>query len=193
MANQLSNTDWWISTGTWKVTTDTINGEKVKVFECIGSGIIYIPIDNFMTSSEAAYGTFNWWFYKGSTSTVPYIYFISDAIAAASLNGYRLNFTATESIDFRAINNGSTSILMQTADDVVPIQTWFNSKITRRYDGQFSIYQDEVLVTAAAGTNPTTNTDKVVSNYILLDLDAGDKIAIADIKGDHSIVKKLGI
>jgi len=42
-AGYLSNTPFEISTGTWKITTDTIDGKECKVIECISAGDIVFP------------------------------------------------------------------------------------------------------------------------------------------------------
>jgi len=85
---------------------------------------------------------------------------------------------------------------------LIQINTWYNIKITRSEVGIFTSYirggafgnnWTLINVTGGTGTNPFTDNTITASNYFVLDLDAGDKIAIADNAGNHSFVKKVGV
>ena len=194
-AGLLEDTGWTVNSGTWKVSTDTINGNKVKVFECVTAGVLYLPINLFMTAEDAAYGTWKWWFLKGGDANTSYLDLISDGTAAtAQNNGYQFVVGINEQILLRSTNGIGAFNLFVTANSYLSNNTWYEVKVTRRYDGQFTAYLDGTLidVSGGSGSNPVVDTTYKVSNYVTLDFDAGDKIAISDVKGDHSIVKYLG-
>ncbi len=179
-AGYLGDTDWEVSTGTWKITTDTINGNKVKVFENVAAGMLYLPIDKFMTAEDAAYGTLEFQMLKPGTGASNIL--LSDSIATAGTgNNYNIIYRSDETVDFREgtstkIDGGSFA-----AD------TWHKVKLTRRYDGLF----DMIINGTSQGTVTDATTTSI--NYLILDLDAGGKIAISDKKGNNSIIKKLGV
>jgi len=87
---------------------------------------------------------------------------------------------------------GVTSNPLISADAYFSADAWHEVRITRRYDGEFTAYLDGVLVTASSGSNPFTDATTASGNYILINADAGDKIAYSDARGDHCFAKYLG-
>ena len=79
----------------------------------------------------------------------------------------------------------------ESADGLISAATWHKYKITRTPEGVFTAYLDNELVVALTGSNPFTDVSTVISNYMLLDLDPGDKVAWSDRGGGHSIKKRL--
>ena len=55
-SGQLENTPFSVSDGTWKVDYETINGQTVKVLNCVVAGRIAMKMSDFITAKEAAYG-----------------------------------------------------------------------------------------------------------------------------------------
>ena len=195
-AGQLSNTPFIINSGTWKISTDTIDGQLCKAIECVTAGVLYTPTDAFNTSAEAAYGSWEFWVYKGGDANVWGMLPIADTIGsygAVGQDGYMFQIHSNESIIFYETVNGSESVKVNTAADVISINAWYKINITRSNQGSFTIYLDDTPITAVGGTpgtNPFTDTTATVSNYICLDFDAGDKIAFSDLIGNRSFTKK---
>ena len=52
--NFLSNTGFRISSGSWKVIDDTINGKAVKAIECQTAGIAYLLFENLNEMTACA-------------------------------------------------------------------------------------------------------------------------------------------
>ena len=179
-AGELENTGWTVNSGTWKVSTDTINGQPVKVFNCVASGVLYIPIDQFMTSTEAAYGSWEFWLYKGDETSIPSVRFVSTSAAG---NGYSILILNTEAI---LLFEDGTGAIDSTATGAMPIQTWVNFKVTRQSNGLMTVYQDGVQILSGTDTTFTT------SSFISISFSAGDKISVSDLKGDHAFTKYLG-
>uniref|UniRef100_A0A6M3J6B3 Putative lectin/glucanase superfamily protein n=1 Tax=viral metagenome TaxID=1070528 RepID=A0A6M3J6B3_9ZZZZ len=199
-AGQLEDTDWQVSTGTWKVSTDTINGQKCKVLECIAAGMAYIPIDSFMTTSDSSYGTWEFWMYKGADANFTIMELMANEVltpGAAGQTGYYLQYSSTEAVRLGRMNTvGSVTTLTGTADSYIDISTWYGIKIERTYNGFFTTYIKGGAYadwTAITGTNPVEDTTHTSAKYIVLDFDNGDKIAYSDRTGNYSITKYLGV
>jgi hypothetical protein len=188
-----------ISSGGFKMVEDTIEGESVKVIECVSDGINYLPTSFFLGNDiEDSFGDFEFWFYKGS-GTTPFVLFIADVIGgegASGQDGYSIEFrNSDKTIRLREINNGSVSNLFVTAGSFFIDDFWYKIKITRSNVGEFSVYLNDVLVdvTGGSGSNPVTDLTNIISKYFILNLDAGDKVAYSDIQGNYSFIKRLGV
>jgi len=64
------STPFEILSGTWKVSTQTVDGELHKVIECVGAGTVWLD-RKFMNinSTEAAYGSWRGLFYHAPSAT----------------------------------------------------------------------------------------------------------------------------
>ncbi|MHC4643874.1 MAG: LamG-like jellyroll fold domain-containing protein [Planctomycetota bacterium] len=185
-----------ILSGTWQMSTDTIEGRDVKVVECIAPGVVAIPTSYFeATPTEAAFGTHDFWVSKADASITYVIFIAGDDVAwnAATQNGYALQLNNTERVILGRITAGVFTNLTVTAVDTVVPDTWYRFRIPRRYDGQFTTYMDGVAVTATGGTNPVTDLTHTTASHVVLDFDAGDKFAYSDRHGEHCFVKYLGV
>jgi hypothetical protein len=196
---ELSNSPFRIESGSFKISTDTIGGDTCKVIECVTAGVLQVPTAYFHgDETQAAYGSWEWWTYKGTTGTLPNVGFIGNqntGVNASGFNGYSIRFSDTERFQLFIVTNGSNTVKHQTDIDFIVPNTWYKTKVTRSSDGEFTTYLNDVLVdvTGGFGTNPVTDTTYTTSKYIVLDLDAGDKIACAAPNGDCSIVKYQGV
>lgn len=180
--NYLSNSPFRISSGSWCVVTDTIDGETIKAIECITAGVVYVDAALFQVSPTlAAYGTWEWWAYK-SGATVMNVGFINPTTVVGGGGDYYLAWAADE-----------TSLIWETAVGTVLIgpsishSTWTNIKITRSSTGAFELFVDGVL----GGTG--TDTTITASSYWVFDMKSGDKISISDRSGNYSITKSHGV
>ncbi len=163
-AGQLENTDWQVDSGAWQVKYDS--SEDFRYYSCETLGIIYMP-------SDWVYGTVEFKLKKTET-TVPRILFVADVIGSEGATGqdsYQIVIQADESIFLRKSINGTDTSIANTAASTATVDTWQTYKITRRYDGQFNVYLDEVNIISNQTENTTT-----ASKYFLLDLDAGDQV-----------------
>lgn len=194
--------DWKISSGTWQITTDTINGKKVKVFNCIVAGVIYRKIQ--METTPAAYGTWDWWYKKGAAGNASYFGLIADTIGTYNTTGQDAYWVyspiTTNKIALGESVSASLTALSYTADNYITPATWVRLKLTRRYDSAFTMYScvegaelSVVDVTGGYGTNPVTDATKTTAQYMTVALSAGDKFAIGDINGNYAFTKYLGI
>ena len=198
-SGELSNSVARIISGSHKISTDTINGCTAKVVECVTAGVVAIPSAYFFgDDTQAAYGTFEWWAYNAGSSLTRIAFIGSDAVADVGLSpfdGYEYRFNIDSSVLLRRLDSGTGSNLCKTAAGTVPVSNWNKFKVTRSPDGEFTIYLNDELVdlTGGTGTNPVTDTAYTTSKYIVLDLDAGDKVGWAATNGDCSIIKHQGI
>lgn len=171
-----------IVSGTWQMSMDTIDGVDVKVIECIAAGIVVCPTSYFeATPTECAFGSWRWWGYLDDGNSMSIAFISTDQTVAA--NGYNLTWdAATTAVDI--IEAGVGNIV---AGGLAAAQTWQQFDVTRSYVGQFEGFVNRT--TFGTGTDLTITT----SDYVVLDMDAGDKIAHADRRGDHSFAKYLGV
>ena len=199
-SGQLSNTPFQVSSGTWDISTDTINGQVVKVLECSVAGVCYLPADLFQPKGSAAYGDWRFWMYKGADANNTSMQFVANVIGAPDAggqSGYELRFDATEAVLLRESTAGTPTTLWATAASYIANSTWYALRPVRRFDGQFTSYiqggayaKGWTLISTAggSGTNPVIDTSTTSSQYIVLDFDAGDKFAYANLTGDNSLI-----
>lgn len=178
-AGPLSNTGYKILSGGYKISRDETNFTNgQKIIECTSDGVLY-------TESKQAYGTFQFDYYHSSDTRTRRICFIEDTLPEGSEDGYCfVFFGASPSIGLQRAIGGSVSTLLRSDYGYVDLDTWYSIRITRRYDGEFTLYlkggsfSDWTLldVTGGGGTNPKTDTNTRASKYIVLDFKAGDCI-----------------
>jgi len=176
----LGDSEWKVGSGTWQIDTATINGQKCKVFNCVVAGILYLPIGDIVNPTEVAYGTWDFWVNHANASTTD----IGFATGAASIaSGYGVTVASDESVKIVEYAVGDVTATGGT----LVAATWTNVRVTRDFTGAFVLSIDGTA--ADTGTDTTTTT----ATHVALDFDAGDKLAISDLKGNHSFNKYLGI
>jgi len=189
-AGLLENTPFTVGAGQIQINSDTINGQDVKVITPTLQGFVSMPTSTMgQTPTEAAYGEWEGWF----KTAVGWSHFVIVGSSAArmddaSQSGYFLEMGSTN-VRLYEVTGGSPTLIFRSS--AIDPDTWFKLNVTRTSAGVFSIYFNDVLMTAVSGTNPVTNTDHITSNYIVIEQDAGDMVSLGDISGNHSIVKKL--
>jgi hypothetical protein len=144
---------------------------KTKYLECTGAGTLALP-------SNQAYGTWEFDWYKGVDTNSLKVYLTSSYIN--DVNAYNIEFRSDERI--LLVKNGagfSASIAAYFQNF-----TWYRTRITRTQSGVFTLYikggafgNNWVLVSTigGSGTNPVTDNTYTTSNFLVLDLDAGDR------------------
>lgn len=171
----------------------TIDESLSQVLTCTTSGLAYL-------SSTQAYGTWEFFIYKGGNGTTLNYNIVSDSSSLS--NGYFVGPNSAERFSLNTMTGGAYSgSPFYTAVDYIALQTWYEIKVTRNSVldefvagavGTFAVYirggafgSSYILidVTGGTGTNPVTNNTYTTSTHQLLDLDATDKIADIRLNG----------
>jgi hypothetical protein len=190
----LDDTPYIATTGAWRISTDTINGQNIKMIDCKTSGVLSIPTSEFgQTSAEAAYGKWEFWINHADASEtiIGFINSVAGAYSNANQDGYSLWLDSSERLIMKEVASGSETAKGTTATGYFAAATWHKITITRSGAGAFTLYLNDTIVTVSTGDNPFTDTTFTTSNYINFDIDAGDKIAYADVTGNHAFVKYI--
>jgi hypothetical protein len=190
----LENSPFQVGSGSFKISKDTISGDNVKVIECVSSGYVYLLKDFLhQASTEAAYGTWEWYMNKATDGNSTYLNFIASTLGpenAAGQNGYGILFSVGEAYILRKSVSGTPSNLVYELNAITYNQ-WHKVKVTRTNNNSFTLYLDDDLISADLGTNPIVDSATTTSSYIIIDLDAGDKVAYSDPYGQYAITKKI--
>jgi hypothetical protein len=204
-AGFLGDTPLLVDSGTYKVATEKIGNELVKVIENEVAGVAYLPLSSVgVRDTEAAYGTWEFWLYKENTANVSDILLFCDTIggaAAVGQDGYGIRFSNTESVDLFESTNGTPATLFSSDTGFIANQTWYGIKLTRTPDGEFEAsirggsfgndYIPILILGAGTGSNPVTDTTTTSGQHLVLDLDAGDKFAYGSKGARYSFTKNL--
>lgn len=184
------------TTGRFKVSSDTINGENVKVIECTTDGILGLKREHFSSNStEASYGETEFWIYVAS-GNYPKVVLSANVLAPCndgSMNGYACTFNqpgneiGLYTITGGVSQEGAGQRFYAFGDP--DADTWYKCNLPRNTTG-LSFYLDDELITPANGDNPVTDQSHTTGEYIVFELEAGDKIAFADLSGKYSIIKR---
>lgn len=178
---QLENSEFQVSSGSFKISRDTIENRDCKVIECVTAGVFYVPTSFLnQTQTESAYGTWRLWWSKATSNNL--VVMIIDSLIGNSSQGNNYNFIhrTDGTIDLR---RGTTNIAGSST--TYAVDTWHSLDISRGSAGEFvMIANNEINATVTDNTHTT-------SAYMVFDFDAGDKIAIADINNGHTITKSV--
>tara|TARA_Y100000034_G_scaffold132182_1_gene194555 strand:- start:1625 stop:3529 length:1905 start_codon:yes stop_codon:yes gene_type:complete len=159
-ADFLENTGFEITSGTWQVDDSTSAGKQIT---CVGAGIISV-------SSQQAFGTWEFELSKDAASN-PLIGFVMDSVQAGNAAlGYQMTITANEAIFLRRITGGGSTTIFSTATGVIATDEFVRVVITRDSSGSFEVFVNEVSIDTG------TDTTLVNSSFLVLELDAGDKV-----------------
>lgn len=191
----LSNTPFKVNSGTFNISTDTIDGKLCKVIECVTAGNVSIGIDSYMTPAAAAYGSFDLYVYHNSSSSdTRNNVLIGDTEDLSAVNGYSVSMTDT-AISIQEYASGVASALFTGASGTWTQDSWNRVELTNSDADEKSVYLNGTLVddTGGTGTNPVTDSTYTSGGKMIFDLKVGDKIALSDLTGDHSIIKHLGV
>lgn len=171
-----STPDKWIPvSGSYLVKEDA---EK-KWLENVTAGVIAIP-------NKQAYGMWELDFYKANSSTSNITFSAIDS-AVNTIGSYRLTISNLEAIQ---LARAGVEVIAQTASAYISPLTWYRIRITRTTTGVFTLlikggnftptagYDGWTLVSVlgGSGTNPVKDNAYTTSNYMVLDLDDGDRI-----------------
>lgn len=168
----LSNSGFYISTGSWKVPYETVDGSIVPVFQCTTSaGIISLLTDKLrQTNAQAAYGEWRIWLNKFNQGQFE-VQFVGDIRAGKTdlaQNGYTIQINTTERVKIYRVDNGVSTQRMTTSISSWPINEWVELKITRASNGSIAVYGNDVLLPVESGSNPVIDTTYTESNYMVI-------------------------
>jgi hypothetical protein len=176
---KLENSDFEINTGSWKISIDEGLGTQAKVIECVLDGIITRPFNSISALTENAYGTWDFWMRKKDTNTIR-VAFCGQASGALTNSDYYLQHGQSDQV-YVAIVNGATLITGTASKNA-----WHRYTVVRNINGAFELYIDGVRAGEATDVNLTS------SGYLVIDMDAGDKIMLNDLTGKYNLTKYLG-
>lgn len=139
-------------------------------------------------NSQQAFGVWEWDWYKGGTGNE----FTASFIAPKRniVNTYIFQVYSTEGFFFTRFDGVTEIILSSTISSYIQNNTWYRIRITRTLTGSFALlikggnftptagYDGWTLVstTGGSGTNPVVDLTYTTSNFMVFDLDAGDRI-----------------
>lgn len=179
----LSNTKWRFgdTAARYKISAKTSGLPGEKQIECTTAGILYQEM-------QQAFGTWEFSVYKQLDSNDVKIGFIANDISdedGINQSGYGINLSSAERVLLVEFQGGSHNNIAFSIASYIDIATWYSLRVTRRYDGSFTLYikggafTDWTLVdvSGGAGTNPITDNSTTTSKYIVLDFDAGDRVS----------------
>jgi len=174
----LEDTGWTVSTGTWRVSMDEIEGQTVKVLECVTAGVIYQPVPSW---DQNQHGSWEFWVYKLDASRMTIMFAANNIGTIGVPTNINVDYHTDETIKVK------TGFVTIVAGGSASADTWHKVKVTRTLANLFELWVDGVSL----GTG--TSTPLVESFFWNIEADAGDKISFADEQGDHSIVKYEGV
>jgi hypothetical protein len=195
-SGELSNSPFRVESGSFHISNDTINGCSAKVIECVTAGVVHVPSAYFFGGdTQAAYGTCEWWMKKTGINEPNFVFIGSKtSLTDPGFNGYVYQFRTNNQIRLLRYNSGAVSSALQfTSPGYINADTWYACKVTRSSKGEFTTYLNDELIVVDGVSNPITDNTHTESKYLVLDLDAGDKVAYATKNGDCSIVKYQGV
>ena len=180
------------TTGRFWVDTDMINESIVKTVRATVDGSIEISTEHFSGSpGDAAYGTWDFWVKSDGTDDNMLIWFIADQNADSVVfpNGYSIVFGKnTREVKLVRYDSGFLpTTLDATAGDYWEANTWYHAHITRRYDGLFNVYINDILALSA-----TDNTHKEAL-WVLFPGEVGNEFSLGARSGDYGFKKRLGV
>ena len=165
--------EWQLQSGTFEMNDDT----EGKYLECTSSGEISIQ-------NKKAYGTFEFDLLKVDAS-ITKIHFISDTKTSfPDTDGYCFRFMSDEGVRLTRFNGAGGVSELFTTTPILNNDTWYSIKMIRTELGVFTTYikggsfgTEYVLIPGVAtGSNPSTDNTYIISNFMVLDIDTGDRI-----------------
>jgi hypothetical protein len=179
-AGFLENTPFEVSTGSHKISTDTINGKNVKCIETVNSGIYYMPVCRLHNcAGEEAYGEWKFWVNKANGSSFIFQMFADDITVAGSSNNTNVFYQNDETV----VSRDKTTIRINSSPTTFAHSTWHEFKVTRKYDDEWELFVNST----SYGT--FTSATYTSGEWLVVDADSGDKLAIESDQGDALFYK----
>lgn len=199
------STPFEILSGTWKVSTQLIDGVISKVVECVAAGTAWLD-RKFMNinSTEAAYGSWRLSYgHAKDTVNVAHIGLTSTNKAAwdaASNTGYVLRLSATAAGDklLRYSGGGAANLCFNMPNSAAVTN---QVQITRRFDNSWQGYCTPGIVSAnailAPPWAPSTDGPFVDSTYttsagMSFTFNPGDWVSLGNVRNNYPLIKYFG-
>lgn len=171
--------EWRKISGSYKIAQTTASDTVLKsikkgtrFIECVTSGVVAIP-------SIAAYGTWEFDWYKGNTANTLNVNFISADTATGGQYGFGI--FSDESVGFTNTGGGQIPL---TAASYITNTTWYRARIVRGIGGSFRLFLKGGVLVPSYGCDGWTQvgfpqslstTVYSRSSYLLLNFNAGDR------------------
>jgi len=183
----ITNSGFEVESGSVKVINEDIDSVPHKVLEANSASVVSISRSLMQEdSTENAYGTWEFMINK-ATSSNPKIHFINSASDGTG-DGYYIDIKDDEQI---LLYSTFGPYRLATDDDAMSSGAWTKFRVSRTIYGVFRLWVDDVLVSTIDGANPTDPDNSYeVSDYIVFELDTGDKISLGNNVDDTSSIKK---
>lgn len=168
---------WIAGTGSYKVVANSnpaaFQGSGERYIECVTAGTLSLP-------STQAYGTWEFDFYKATTTNYIQIGLANDKASIIGARGYVFSAPASLKYHISREDSWPTGLdFYQTSSSYLQNNNWYRTKITKSYDGTWNAYikggtfgNNYVMVHSALNNNTYTT-----GNYFVLDIDPGDRLA----------------
>ena len=185
-----------VITGAVKVEAQTVDGEpNVKVIECTNNGVCGIRTPE--PHSDAAYGTWDWWMCRGSTTQHPSVLLVGDSWEGlgGSQDGYGLTWGSSGIVSLSRRTAGAGTTVMRSDTGYLADAGWHRFTVTRSAGDEWTVYVDGELldVTGGSGTNPATDATHTSGRYLSFQAETGDAIAWAGRAVQPGLVKRKGV
>jgi len=174
--------NWVPGTGTYEVKELTSQDSVLKhlesgtkYLECTSAGTIALPSKNVP-------GTIEFYWNKSEDGTP--LFSIFNTQADASGDGFLFRSNNSEVTGLYRVDSGALTAKFYSGAFYIDAETWYQVKITNTKNGEKYTYMrggalgsDYVLVDdSGGGANPSTDNTYTAGEYIVADLDLGDKI-----------------
>jgi hypothetical protein len=177
------------TTGTHTVTTSTIEGEPVKVYQAAGAAIqSLIPAyTSAHVGADNLYGSWTYWLYHADASNSDVIFAATAPLVANGI--YRLRITSAEVVQL--IYSAASNVAMTAANFVNPLR-WYRYRIVRDYTGYFRVWvKPEYGAEVLALSTPSVSATTTVAPLLMFSLGAGDKISLGGLVPGYGIEHRL--
>lgn len=188
-----------IRSGTWKISTQTVDGELHKVLECVAAGTCWLD-RRFLAinNAEAAYGSWRGLMYHAPSATPTLLAVTASAVGAPSaVNGYVLRYYNTEARVTRYAAGVYTDIATLPSPGAATALAEF--QVQRRFDNNWRF--SGRLVPTAYGTPDWTpwqtsgyvsEATYTTSEGMSFTANAGDWLSLGTVRGNYALTKFLG-
>lgn len=156
-----------------RVTTGTYHTEPPNELICDSSGKFVIPLGYASPYRlQNAYGVWEFEYLKATSAFNSFIAVISVDENHNSSGNYWFTILTTGAI--RLITTGA-GVLFESQPGVIT-DSYSKIKLVRRYNGEFSVYVNDVMLPAVTGSNPVVNNTYFVARYFVFFGLVGDRI-----------------
>jgi hypothetical protein len=192
----IENSPFQRISGTHKVSVQTIGTRHVKCLECVVAGLVGLDLGDVKDQDDPAYGSFNFWFRKNAATDLPLIIIASEFANwnDAAQNGYMLHNSATDRLILYRITAGGVALVGQT-ETIYAEGSWRRILVSRASGtGAFVVYHsDNIRHNEMDAIISATDNNHTDSKFVVLSMQAGDMIALADGAGGFSFAKHAGV